>query len=72
MDLHVKSQIDDVINSYMGKQLMMIIPSQSLETNVDASQINRFTLVNKQIRKKLHIKSFHLKSRTFLAQLQRE
>lgn len=49
MDLHVKSQIDDVINSYMGKQLMMIIPSQSLETNVDASQINRFTLVNKQI-----------------------
>lgn len=33
----------------MGEQLMMIIPSQSLETNVDAAQINRFTLVNKQI-----------------------
>lgn len=49
MDLNVKSQIGDIINSYMGKWLMMIIPSQSLETNVDAAQINRFTLVNKQI-----------------------
>ena len=49
MDLNVKSQIGDIINSYMGKRLMMIIPSQSLETNVDAAQINRFTLVNKQV-----------------------
>ena len=49
MDLNVKSQIGNIINSYMGKQLIMIIPSQSLETNVDAAQINRFTLVNKQI-----------------------
>lgn len=49
MDLNVKTQIGDIINSYMGKQLMMIIPSQSLERNVDAAQINRFTLVNKQI-----------------------
>lgn len=49
MALNIKTQIDDIINSYMGKQLMMIIPSQSLETNVDVAQINRFTLVNKQI-----------------------
>lgn len=49
MDLNVKTQIDDIINSYMGKWLMMIIPSQSLETNVNAVQSNRFTLVNKQI-----------------------
>lgn len=42
MDLNIKTQIDDIINSYMGKQLMMIIPSQSLETNVDVAQINRF------------------------------
>ena len=44
MDMNVKSQIGNIINSYMGKQLIMIIPSQSLETNVDAAQINRFTL----------------------------
>lgn len=49
MDLNVKFQIGDIINSYMGKWLMMIIPSQSLERNVNAAQINRFTLVNKQI-----------------------
>ena len=49
MDLNVKSRIGDIVNSYMGKRLIMVIPSQSLETNVDAAQINRFTLVNKQI-----------------------
>ncbi len=49
MDLNVKSQIDGIINSYIGKWLMMVIPSQFVGINTDIAQINSSAPVNKQI-----------------------
>lgn len=48
MDLNVKSQIDGIINSYIGKWLMMVIPSQFVGINTDIAQINSSASVNKQ------------------------
>ena len=31
MDMYVKSQVDRVISSYLGKCLMILVPSQSLQ-----------------------------------------
>lgn len=48
MDLNVKYQIDGIINSYIGKWLMMVIPSQFVGMNTDIAQINSSASVNKQ------------------------
>ncbi|MDU6061292.1 MAG: hypothetical protein E6664_00340 [Veillonella sp.] len=48
MDLNLKSQIDGIINSYIGKWLMMVIPSQFVGINTDIAQINSSAPVNKQ------------------------
>ena len=36
MDMYVKSQVDRVISSYLGKCLMILVPSQSLQEGADA------------------------------------
>ena len=36
MDMYVKSQVDRVISSYLGKCLMILVPSQSLQVGADA------------------------------------
>ena len=37
MDMYVKSQVDRVISSYLGKCLMILVPSQSLQEGGDAA-----------------------------------
>ena len=48
MDLHVKSHLEGIINSYVGKWLMMVIPSQFVGMKTDGVQINSSGPANNQ------------------------
>jgi hypothetical protein len=37
MNSNVKSQVDHIMASYLGKHLMILVPSQSLQEGIDAA-----------------------------------
>ena len=43
MDMYVKSQIDHVISLYLGKCLMILVPSQSLRRRTYNAAVSRFS-----------------------------
>ena len=46
MDMYVKSQVDRLISSYLGKYLMILIPSQSLQEGANAVVKNNHRGIN--------------------------
>ena len=48
MDVLVKSQLNSVVQSYIGKQIMIVVPSQCVKLGVDAEERTHYLAINSQ------------------------
>lgn len=48
MDFLVRSQLNSVVQSYIGKQNMMVVPSQCVKQGVDAEERTNHLAINSQ------------------------
>ena len=49
MDVLGKSQLNYVVQSYIGKQIMIVVPSQSIGKDIDAEAGSNHLSLNRQI-----------------------
>lgn len=50
MDVLVRSQLNSVVQSYIGKQIMIVMPSQCVKQGADAEErINHLALTSQKI-----------------------
>lgn len=49
MDVLVESQLNSIVQSYIGKRIMIVVPSQSIGQDVDVEVRDNYLSLNRQI-----------------------